>query len=434
MPMNRRKILKQLAGTTAVGALAGCVGVSETDSTSTPEEGGSDGSDGSDGGEETTQQETESSVPAGSFKLWHQRAEAEKKALEQNAETFTSETKHTADPAEIADLRKKTTSAIPAGQGAGMFDWAHDWTGEYYQNGFLSDQSESLDVDLSVYTEPAQKAVQFDGATLALPYAAETVGLIYNKELVDEPPETLEEMKTIMEEHHDPDNGKYGLSYPLNAYFMSAWVHAYGGYYFDESNVELGLTNEETLDGFQLVLDSFVPYQPKDTGYGPQASVFLEGNAPFAINGPWFLGDVKSNDIDAGIARLPSPEGDAEPKPYTTVKQLYFTTRVDEDEAKAAATRAFAEWYTTSTDVLSNNAEEFGYIPVLKELAESGDLPPAVEGFSKNVALGTPIPSHPKMGDVWGPLEDAFNSVKNGDAELEAAFEKAEQNIRSNWE
>ncbi|KTG12622.1 extracellular solute-binding protein, partial [Haloferax profundi] len=398
----------------------------------TPDE---SGNGGGDGGEETTaQEETESTGPAGTFTLWHQRAEAEKKALEQNAEAFTSETKHTADPAEIADLRKKTTSAIPAGQGASMFDWAHDWTGEYYQNGFLSDQSENLDVDLSVYTQPAQAAVQFDGATVALPYAAETVGLIYNKDLVDEPPETIAEMVSIMEEHHDPENGKYGLSYPLNAYFMSAWAHAFGGYYFDESNVELGLSKEATLDGFRLILDNFVPYQPKDTGYDPQAAVFLEGNAPFAINGPWFLGDVKSNGIDAGIARLPSPEGDAEPKPYTTVKQLYFTTRVDEDEAKAAAAREFAEWYTTNTDVLSNNAEEFGYIPVHKELAESGDLPAAVEGFSKSVALGTPIPSHPNMGDVWGPLEDAFNSVKNGDAELQSAFERAEADIRSNWE
>ncbi|WEL24838.1 Maltose-binding periplasmic protein [Haloferax volcanii] len=432
MPMNRRTILKQLAGTTAVGALAGCVGVSETDSTQTSEQSGAEGDDGSE--ETTAGAETESAGPSGAFTLWHQRAEAEKKALESNAETFTSETAHTAKPAEIADLRKKTTSAIPAGQGAGMFDWAHDWTGEYYQNGFLSDQSDQLDVDLSVYTRPAQEAVQFDGATVALPYAAETVGLIYNKELVDEAPETIADMTAIMEEYHDPENGMYGLSYPLDAYFMSAWAHAFGGYYFDESNVELGLSNEATLEGFQFILDNFVPYQPKDTGYDPQAAVFLEGNAPFAINGPWFLGDVRSNDINAGIARLPSPEGDAEPEPYTTVKQLYFTSTLEGDEATAAASRAFAEWYTTNTDVLSANAEEFGYIPVHKELASSSDLPEAVQGFSESVSLGTPIPTHPNMGDVWGPLEDAFNSVKNGDAELESAFTKAEENIRSNWE
>ncbi|MFC7204554.1 extracellular solute-binding protein [Haloferax namakaokahaiae] len=432
MEYDRRTILKQLAGTTAVGALAGCVGVSETDSTQTPDESGESGDEGGD--ETTAQEQTEAAGPSGTFTLWHQRAEAEKKALESSAEAFTEQTDHTAEPAEIADLRQKTTSAIPAGQGAGMFDWAHDWTGEYYQNGFLSDQSGNLDVDLSVYTQPAQAAVQFDDATLALPYAAETVGLIYNEELVDEAPETIADMKAIMEEHHDPENGKYGLSYPLNAYFMSAWAHAFGGYYFDESNVELGLSNDATLEGFQFILDNFVPYQPKDTGYDPQAAVFLEGNAPFAINGPWFLGDVKSNGIDAGVTRLPSPEGEAEPKPYTTVKQLYFTNTLDDDEAKAAAARAFAEWYTTNTDVLSANAEDFGYIPVYEELASEGDLPPAVQGFSESVALGTPIPSHPKMGDVWGPLEDAFNSVKNGDAEIAPAFEKAEQDIRSNWE
>ncbi len=54
----------------------------------------------------------------------------------------------------------------------------------------------------------------------------------------------------------------YGLSYPLDAYFMSAWAHAFGGYYFDESNVELGLSNEATLEGFQFILDNLRPYSP----------------------------------------------------------------------------------------------------------------------------------------------------------------------------
>lgn len=428
--MDRRTLLKTVGGAATIGAFAGCVGVSESDDESDQ---GNDTTDGS-GTEEQGDSSGETTRQGASANVWTERSDAESKTLKKNVEKFEGQSPHSITASNLADLEKKSTSAIPAGNGPQLFGWAHDWVGDYYQRGFLSDQSGKLDVDLEeTYTSAATKAVQFDGATVGLPFSAETVGLVYNKEMVDEPPETLAEMKSIMEEHHDPDNGTYGLSYPINPYFISAWAHAFGGYYYDEQADALGLTKEETLKGFRLVIEDLWPYSPNDPGYDPQAAVFAEGNAPFAINGPWYVGTVREKGIDVGVTKLPAPEG-GQAKPFTGISLWYFTSRMDADEEQAEAARSFAEWYTTNEELHMDLAETHGFIPVLKELQGSDDLPEAVQGFSESVSTGTPMPTHPRMNKVWDPVNNAFTKALNGNQSLEKAFAQAEQTIRKNWE
>jgi arabinogalactan oligomer/maltooligosaccharide transport system substrate-binding protein len=428
--MDRRTALKRFGGLATVGALAGCVGVQES---GTETSGGSDGDGGGDSGGESTETETPEG-PAGNATLWYARSDAEAKTLKGNIEAFNEQSRHSVEGSDLADLQKKLTSAVPAGQGPESFDWAHDLAGDYFERGFLSDQSDQLDVSLDQFTDTAQAAATYEDATIGLPFAAETVGLLYNKELVDEPPETLSEMKSIMEEHHDPGNNTYGLGYPINPYFISAWAHAFGGYYFDaDADEPLGLSNEETIRGFELVIEDLFPYSPKDPAYGPQAAAFADGNAPFAINGPWYLGTIAEKGVDAGVAALPTPEG-GEPEPLTGISLWYFTSQMEENEANATAARSFAEWYVTNEDLQMDLAETHGFIPVLDAIAQTDDLPSKVQGFSEAVAQGRMLPADPRMNSVWTPLENAFTNALNGDADLESAMTAAEEEIRSKWQ
>jgi len=178
------------------------------------------------------------------------------------------------------------------------------------------------------------------------------------------------------------------------------------------------------------VIDDLNPYSPNDYDYGPQAAVFAEERAPFAINGPWELGNA---DFDVGVAKLPAPEGGT-PAPYSGVQMIYFADGVGDDPDGADAARDFTEWYTTNTDILTRLAEEQGFIPVLDELAGSDDLPDAVKGFSASAADGTPMPAHPRMNQVWGPTEDAIMNAITGGESLEDAAANAESRIRDNWD
>ncbi|ELZ91972.1 maltose ABC transporter maltose-binding protein [Haloferax mucosum ATCC BAA-1512] len=428
MAMNRRTLLKNLGAAGTVAALAGCVGVQESSSDGSESDSDGSGETATDSGTD----ETDASEPAGSASVWYQLAEPEIPGRKSAIEQFNEASKHTVSGSDISDMRKKTTSAIPAGQGPQSFEWAHDWVGDYTQREFVVDQRDEIDIDLDVFTSDAREAIQFEGNLVGLPHDAETVALVYNKDIVDEPPETVADMVAVMEEFHDPGNNKYGLGMPFaDGYFLSAWARAFDGYLFDkDADPRIGVALPETVKGVQFAVDNFVPYMPNDPAYEPQAAAFAEGNAAFAINGPWYLSTLNEKGIDYGVAKLPAPEG-GKPRPYTGITMWYFSKAMANGGADADAGRSFIEWYTTNEDIALKAAEEQGSIPVLKSLVDSGDLPDTVEGFSEAVKQGSPMPTHPDMRKVWDPVKAALTKAFNG-KDVEQAMQSADEEIRSN--
>lgn len=421
MILDRRDLLTGFGGVGASLVLAGCLDVQQQGSTN---EGQGDNDGSIDDG----------SGPSGTATAWYSLSETELPAREGVIETFNDQSKHALKEADISDLQKKTTSAIPTGQGPQIFEWAHDWVGDYYQRGFVVDQGEEIGVSLDTFTEAGAQAVQFDGSVVGLPHTAETVTLIYNTEIVDEPPETVEDMVAVMDEHHDPTEGQYGLSYPFDPYFVSAWLQAFGGYYFDASKDDvLGIDNEQTVRGLQFALDNFQPYMPNDPTYEPQAAAFAEGNAAFAINGPWYLTTLNEKGVNYEVTTLPTPK-DGTPNPYTGITMWYFTTAMENDDADTTAARTFVEWYVTNEDHILQLAEEQGAIPVLDSLVGSNELPEAVQSFSQTVEQGTPMPTRPKMNKVWPQMETALIEAFNGEASAKDALNGAATSIRENWE
>ncbi len=350
-------------------------------------------------------------------------------------QTFNEQSKHTIEGSDISDLKKKTTSAIPTGQGPHTFEWAHDWVGDYSQRSFVVDQRDAINTSLDSFTESAAKAVQYDGTLVGLPHSAETVSLIYNTEIVDQAPKTVSEMVSMMEAYHDPSANQYGLSYPFNPYFVSAWLQAFGGYYFDASKDRaLGIDTAETIRGLSFALDTFKPFMPSDPTYEPQAAAFAEGNAAFAINGPWYLSTLNEKNINYEVTTLPTAkEAGGTPKPYTGITLWYFTPAMQEDTTAGAAARTFIEWFVTNEDHILKRAKEQGSIPVLNSLVGSEKLPPAVKSFSQSVEMGTPMPIRPKMNTVWPQMETALIKVFNGEESPKAVLNQTATSIRDSW-
>ncbi|QCJ47343.1 MULTISPECIES: extracellular solute-binding protein [Haloprofundus] len=430
MTMDRRTMLKNLGVAGGIGALAGCVGVQEQGETDSS---GGDGNSSGDGSSDSSG--SSDSGPSGEATVWYSLPESEKDEREEAIQQFEDQTNHSVSYSDISDMEQKTTSAIPAGQGPHTFEWAHDWVGDYSERGFIVDQSDQLNVDLGQFTEAAADAAQFDGNVYGLPHDAETVTLIYNTDIVDEAPETVADMTSVMEEYHDPANNQYGLGYPFaDPYFLSAWLQAFDGYLFDpEQDDPLGVDKAETIEGAQFAVDNFVPYMPNDPVYEPQASAFAEGNAAFAINGPWYLATLNEKGVNYEVTTLPTPEGGS-PTPYTGITMWYFASGMEDGGDDAVAAREFIEWYVTNEELLLENAENQGSIPVLQSLVEGDELPATVQAFSEAVQQGVPMPTDPRMNQVWDPVKNALTKMFNGDAEPEPAMNQAANEIRSNWE
>ena len=421
MRLDRRSFITGIGATGAALTSAGCV--TSEDELSENDDGSSDSGSGDGGGDD-----------AGSAHLWHGFPDAEADDLVDYIEEFESETGHRIDHEELSELEEQLNTALPVGEGPHTFSWAHDWVGPFEDRGWLYDAGDDLTLDVeATYIGAGQSAVTWEDGVYGLPFAAETVGLLYNRDLVDSPPETVAEMVGIMEEYHDPAAGQSGISYPLNdPYFVSAWIHAFGGFYYDAENDELGLERDDTIEGLELLMDSFAAYAPADPEYESQVAVFNDGNAPFAINGPWQVGGFRDAGIDVGVSPLPTVSG-GDPSPYTGVQMWYFTSQLEGDDETVEVTREFAEWYTTNEDLLLNNADRHGYIPVHAEVAESDELGDDTAAFAESVDMGVPMPASPKMDQVWVPVEDALTRILNDDQGPREAFEQAADEVRDAW-
>jgi arabinogalactan oligomer/maltooligosaccharide transport system substrate-binding protein len=334
------------------------------------------------------------------------------------------------------DLESALKAAIPTGQGPDLFIWAHDWIGKFAEAGMLEPIDDYVTDDvLNGFAPMAQEAMQYKGHYYAMPFAAETVALIYNKDMVSEPPQTFDEMKAIMEQYSDPDNEKYGIAYPIDAYFLSAWAHAFGGYYFDDQSEMPGLDQPETIDGFEFFFQNIWPYMAPTGDQGTQQSIFLEGRAPMMVNGPWSIKDVKKAGIDFGVVPLPPITRDGKeywPRPYGGVKDIYFAAGIKNKEAAWK----FVKWFTTTPEVIKELSLQLGYIPVLTPVLNDPDIKndPVIYGFGQAVQHAYLMPKSPKMGAVWGGVDGAINEILQDpeNADIKAILEKYQQQILDN--
>jgi len=410
MPMDRRSVLKGASGIAAASTLSGCLGILG---------GGGGGSQGD-------------------AMLWHAMTESEMETFETSLETYNDETDSDVRSEETGDLRQRVETTLASGDGPEMYRWAQDWAGEHWGRDFLYDASDDLSITPEdEFTGAAVEAIRVNGgsATVGLPVAGETVTLLYNKDMIDSPPETFEEMETIMADHYDPNNGQYGLSHPIDAYFASAWMHAFGGYYFqvnDDGEGETGVALDETKEAMEFVRDHIWEYIPNDVNPEPQQQVFQAGNAPFAVNGPWTIGTFEDNGINVGVTSFPTVEGN-NPKPYTGTSMWYFSTRMGDDEDRRDAAIDYAEWISTNKDRQLAYSEAHSSVPVMSSI-NTDELGDQVAGFKGSYDEGIAMPNHPRMAGVWTPVEDAMNAVLTDNADIDSRFDEAEEAILSNWE
>lgn len=413
MPVNRRHVLAT-AGVGATSALAGCLGDDDP-----------------------------------SANLWHGLGTAATNALDEQVAGFIDETGRSIDAQAVDDLEEQLESTIPMDEGPELFGWTHDWLGNFEQRNFVTDASEELTVDLDeLFLDQAAAAPRYEGGVYGLPYAAETVTLLYNQELVDEPPETVDELVEAADAVHDPDENTYGLVAPIDPYTISGWLHAGDGFYHDPDTDTIGVDDPATVEALAYYRDTLWPYQPDSADYDDQVEPFHDGNAAFAIVGPVEYefeedGDGITNEA-VGATQLPTADI-GQPSPYVSVQLWYFSRLIDgvddgglldwllgsngnDSEAGEIAVE-FAEWHTTNEGFATRNAaDDILFLPVLSAVAEEVDEDP-VAAYLDSLRAGQPIPKAPAMRVVWEPLADAIEAVLVDDDDPASALADARSQI-----
>lgn len=401
--MDRRTVLKTAGGIVATSALSGCLG-----------------------GEDAP----------GDASVWHELSDPLAEALTTSVDAYEAETDAQISVQEQSALESQLATAVDGGSAPELYIRMHDRVGNHDDRGFLFDGSEYLNVDVDeTFDDLAAQSVRTPdgGETIGLPRSAEVPTLLYNEAHLDSPPETFDELIADAQAFHAPGDDQYGFTCPGRAYFISAWLLAYGGFVSqldDEGSPELGIENQEFHDGMALYRDELADLQPTGLAYDEQVDAFATGEALFHINGPWAVTDLREADVELGVAALPEL-ADGELTPYANVSLLYFTTSMTDDEEDARRDTAidFAEWYATNDDVAERMAEDHSRLPVQDDL-DPGTLPEDVAAFAETFGQARLQPAHQSMDAVWGPLDEAIVDVLDEDADIADRFADAADVIR----
>jgi arabinogalactan oligomer / maltooligosaccharide transport system substrate-binding protein len=328
----------------------------------------------------------------------------------------------------FGDIRDQLRISGPAGEGPDIVVGAHDWLGELVANGLI----EPLDLGNQAgnFDPVALDAFTYDGQLYGVPYAVESVALIYNRDLVPEPPQTWEELKEIARELQA--SGQVDQGYVLqqaDAYHFNPILTGFGGYIFgtDEGGYnpqDIGLDSPGGLAAARE-LNSMVQegLLRQDVNYDIMASLFNQGRSAMMFGGPWMLQDIRAAGINYGVAPIPTME--QEPQPFVGV-QGFMVSAFGRNQLLA---RSFLNEYI-ATDEAMQSIYEAGlrspaWMPIRDNIQDEDII-----AFGESASMGQPMPAIPEMSAVWEALNDAITLIYQQQQDPEAAFNDAAQAIR----
>lgn len=325
----------------------------------------------------------------------------------------------------------KFVQAARSGGGPDIFFWAHDRIDELADAGLLRP------VDLnpafrSQYLDAGWAAVSHRGRVWGYPVALECVGLIHNKAILPDPPTTLEGYLDLIEpmraRGHRPILFEYG-----NAYFSWGLLAAGDGYVFgrkpdgsyDLSNV--GVDRAGVIEGLDLLVKLVdAGAMARGAGYADMESAMNAGKLGAMVSGPWAWGTLRKNNIDFGVAPLPSVGG-RRAKPFIGVLAGLLNRSSDKTDLAIE----FLEHYVlTDAGLRAMNDDVPLGVPALSSLADALSSDPLIAGTLANVLQGEPMPNVPEMGRFWSAMGPAIATATNGQATPQNALQLAARQMR----
>lgn len=284
----------------------------------------------------------------------------------------------------------------------------------------------------------------------AMPTSIESVGLYYNKKLIDEDdvPKTMEELigkaevwnaKTATD-GSGLTNAAKGWRYLTtsshfaDSYFMQGFYSAFGyrpfGPDLDNKN-QVGFESPEIKAALAWFRDSLKPVVSGDsTDPAGKGTEFEAGNIPLIIAGPWNIEAYKSKSdvIDLGVAQMPTISG----QPVQTYAGAIMTAVYKYSKNRDAAVK-FVE-FMNSDKAMELLYKHKGKLPALKT-----DLLANIPGvtadallmaMSKQLETSIPMPTIPEVQHYWGPAEKLIRDIWKG-TDIATATDEAQKSYES---
>lgn len=332
---------------------------------------------------------------------------------------------------DFGEIRDQFVSQVPTGEGPDIAVGAHDWLGVLVTNGVAAPVE--LGDALEDFEDVAIEAWSHDGQVYGMPYSIENIALLRNADLVDEAPESFDEMIQLGEES--------GASYPFvvgldpqeaDPYHLYPFQMSFGAPVFGQNEdgsydpEELLIGNEGGAEFAEWMAEQGDAAVLNTNIDGDLASeTFDDGDAAFQLTGPWNVPSAVEAGITVEVDAIPSA-GDQAAQPFAGVQGFFLSAQ---SENTMAATTFLVD-YIGSAEVQTALYEVGGRAPALSESFESAlsddDI---VAGFGEVGAEAVPMPSVPEMGAVWDFWGASQAAIINGEGDPVTLWEQMAEDI-----
>nr|8DEI_A Chain A, Maltodextrin-binding protein,Chromatin assembly factor 1 subunit p90 fusion [synthetic construct]8DEI_B Chain B, Maltodextrin-binding protein,Chromatin assembly factor 1 subunit p90 fusion [synthetic construct]8DEI_C Chain C, Maltodextrin-binding protein,Chromatin assembly factor 1 subunit p90 fusion [synthetic construct]8DEI_D Chain D, Maltodextrin-binding protein,Chromatin assembly factor 1 subunit p90 fusion [synthetic construct] len=328
-------------------------------------------------------------------------------------------------------LEEKFPQVAATGDGPDIIFWAHDRFGGYAQSGLLAEITPDKAFQDKLYPF-TWDAVRYNGKLIAYPIAVEALSLIYNKDLLPNPPKTWEEIPALDKELKA--KGKSALMFNLQEpYFTWPLIAADGGYAFKYENgkydiKDVGVDNAGAKAGLTFLVDLIKnKHMNADTDYSIAEAAFNKGETAMTINGPWAWSNIDTSKVNYGVTVLPTFKGQPS-KPFVGV----LSAGINAASPNKELAKEFLENYLLTDEGLEavNKDKPLGAV-ALKSYEEELAKDPRIAATMENAQKGEIMPNIPQMSAFWYAVRTAVINAASGRQTVDEALKDAQTNSGS---
>lgn len=364
--------------------------------------------------------------------VWHSMRPIESEILRQAlAEFARAHPQWVFDELFYAPETARTNYIISAlgGSGPALFWGANDNIGPFVELGVIKPLEEVLTKTYldSFLTQPLQANTRLQGHLWQI---ADRIGnhlcLVYNKKLVPQPPQTMNELIAFGKKYLAAHQGQANY-YPLvwnytEPFFAVPFVGGYGGWVIDENNRPT-LDQPAVVKAGQMIWNLAHVHKiiPAECDYEIANALFKDGYAAMIINGSWSWGTYIENGIDIGIARIPMID-ETGLWPTPAVSPLGYSLNVNLEGEKLRVTTELLAYLTRSALQLQFAAVS-GAIPSRIDAFKSPEVTenPIISASLNQLLVGRIMPPVTEMRWIWDAMRPSYQGIFTGRVTPEVA-------------
>ncbi len=314
-------------------------------------------------------------------------------------------------------------TADAAGNGPDVVVQGDDKIASFVQNGSI------VPVQLSSKEKDALvpeylKAVQDNGQTYGVPYAAEGLILYRNTKLAPDAPATFDDLISTGQQLVSEKKADRVLSLQVgdvgDPFHMQPLYSSFGGYL-------IGTGSDGKPDTSDIGVDKAgaLKFAEKLSQLGEKGSkvfsrsvssqnsisLFAQGKTPYLVSGSWARADIEKAGIDYAVSTIPGFQGEQQARPFMSVQAFFVAAHGKNKTLAEEFVNNVVPKQSTQEKLYDAEARPPALKSLLEKKAASDDV---TKVLSQAAKIGVVRPKVPQLNAVWDPLGKAEAAIVGG--------------------